>query len=50
MCKLAFFIVKMIVNLFGLQKKVIIGGKEFERTSAVISLVNNFLLYVGPLI
>ena len=48
--KLAFFVVKMIVTLFGLQKKVIISGKEFQRTRAAISLMNNCLLYVGPLI
>ena len=27
--KLTFFVVKMIVNIFGLQKKEIISGKEF---------------------
>jgi len=48
--KLAFFVVKMIVTLFGLQKTVIISGKEFQRTRAAISLVDNCLLYVGPLI
>ena len=48
--KLAFFVVKMIVTLFGLQKKAIISGKEFQRTRVAISLVNNCLFYVGPLI
>ena len=45
--KLAFFVVTQIVTLSSLQKGVIISGAEFQRTRAAISLVNNFLLYVG---
>ena len=49
--KLAFFVIGKIANLFGLWKKEIINGQEFQRTTkAVISLENNCLPYVGLLI
>ena len=51
MNKLAFFVIGKIATLFGLLKKEIINGQEFQRTTkAAISLENNCLPYVELLI
>jgi len=45
--KLAFFVKGKIAILFGLQKKEIINGQEFQKTTkAAISLENSCLPYV----
>jgi hypothetical protein len=48
--KLVFFIVRNIVIPFGLQKKEIISGQEFQRKTKVANFLgSNFLHYVGNL-